>query len=107
MVSPFSAIQKLGRMKTSALTNTRMFFGLLVAGLVASSAGVASSSVIPSRFLTGDQAASEISSAMVNPAAVPRFNLVKPSTIGVPGEEVRIMKFDTASNLWIAGRLRR
>ena len=36
--------------------------------------------------------------------AVPRFNLVKPSTTGVPGEEVRVMKFDPAGNLWIAGR---
>jgi hypothetical protein len=91
-------------MKTRTLTNTRIFFGLLVAGLLASNAAVASSSVIPSRFLLGDQAASEISNAMVSPAAVPRFNLVKPSTTGVPGEEVRVMKFDTAGNLWIAGR---
>ena len=41
---------------------------------------------------------------MVSPAAVPRFNLVRPSTTGVPGEEVRVMKFDPAGNLWIAGR---
>jgi hypothetical protein len=36
--------------------------------------------------------------------ALPQFNIVKPSTTGVPGEEVRVMKFDPASNLWIAGR---
>ena len=35
---------------------------------------------------------------------LPQFNLVKPSTTGVPGEEVRVMKFDPAGNLWIAGR---
>jgi ligand-binding sensor domain-containing protein len=35
---------------------------------------------------------------------LPKFNLVKPSTTGVPGEEVRVMKFDPAGNLWIAGR---
>jgi hypothetical protein len=56
----FGATQKLDRMKTSTLTNTRIFFGLLVAGLLASNAAVASSSVIPSGFLTGDQAVSEI-----------------------------------------------
>src|SRR4029077_16477206 len=33
-----------------------------------------------------------------------QFNIVKPSTTGVPGEEVRVMKFDPAGNLWIAGR---
>src|SRR4030095_8855558 len=91
-------------MKTNTLSNTRIFFRLLVAGLLASSAAVASSSVIPSDFLPGDQVGSEISSAMVSPAAVPRFNLVRPSTTGVPGEEVRVMKFDPAGNLWIAGR---
>jgi hypothetical protein len=30
----FVAIQELGRMKTITLTNIRMFFGLLVAGLL-------------------------------------------------------------------------
>ncbi len=35
---------------------------------------------------------------------LPQFNIVKPSTTGVPGEEVRVMKFDPAGNLWIAGR---
>lgn len=34
----------------------------------------------------------------------PQFNIVKPSTTGVPGEEVRIMRLDPAGNLWIAGR---
>jgi len=37
-------------------------------------------------------------------AQAPEFNIVKPSTTGVPGEEVRVMKFDPAGNLWIAGR---
>jgi hypothetical protein len=34
----------------------------------------------------------------------PQFNIIKPSTTGVPGEEVRVMKFDLDGNLWIAGR---
>ena len=34
----------------------------------------------------------------------PQFNIVKPSTTGVPGEEVRVMGFDPAGNLWIGGR---
>ena len=38
------------------------------------------------------------------PGSTPTFNIVKPSTTGVPGEEVRVMKFDPAGNLWIAGR---
>src|SRR5215471_14224136 len=91
-------------MKTSTLTNTRIFLGLLVAGLLAPNAAVASSSVIPSGFLAGDQVASEVSSGIVSALGVPRFNLVRPSTTGVPGEEVRVMKFDSAGNLWIAGR---
>jgi ligand-binding sensor domain-containing protein len=37
-------------------------------------------------------------------AQTPEFNIVKPSTTGVPGEEVRLMKSDPAGNLWIAGR---
>ncbi len=37
-------------------------------------------------------------------AQTPEFNIIKPSTTGVPGEEVRVMKFDPAGNLWIAGR---
>lgn len=40
----------------------------------------------------------------VSQAAQPKFNLMKPSTTGVPGEEVRVMKFDSSGNLWIAGR---
>src|SRR4030095_9390395 len=65
-------------MKTSTLPNTRtrILVGLLVAELLASNAAV----------------------------AAPRFNLVKPSTTGVPGEEVRVMKIDPAGNLWIARR---
>jgi hypothetical protein len=31
-------------------------------------------------------------------AQTPEFNIVKPSTTGVPGEEVRVMKFDPAGN---------
>jgi ligand-binding sensor domain-containing protein len=42
--------------------------------------------------------------ATLTQAAQPKFNIVKPSTTGVPGEEVRVMKFDPAGNLWIAGR---
>lgn len=34
----------------------------------------------------------------------PPFNIVKPSTTGVTGEEVRNMRFDPAGNLWIATR---
>jgi ligand-binding sensor domain-containing protein len=52
-----------------------IFLGLVVAGLLPASAAVG-----------------------------PRFNLVKPSTTGVPGEEVRVMKLDPSGNLWIAGR---
>lgn len=42
----------------------------------------------------------EIATAQVQP----KFNIVKPSTTGIPGEEVRIMKFDPAGNLWVFGR---
>jgi ligand-binding sensor domain-containing protein len=35
----------------------------------------------------------------------PQFNIMKPSTTGVPCDEVRLMGFDPAGNLWIAGRL--
>ena len=35
---------------------------------------------------------------------IPQFNILKPSTTGIPGEEVRIMKFDPAGNLWVVGR---
>lgn len=37
-------------------------------------------------------------------AQSPTWNIVKPSTTGVPGEEVRVMAFDPAGNLWVAGR---
>jgi len=37
-------------------------------------------------------------------ANVPQFNIVRPSTTGVPGEEVRLMKFDPSGNLWVAAR---
>ena len=36
--------------------------------------------------------------------AQPAFNIVKPSTTGIPGEELRLMTFDPAGNLWVAGR---
>jgi len=65
-------------MKTGNLINIQMFFGLLVAGLIASNAATASSSVIPSGFLPGDQVASEISSAAVS-AAKHHDRIEKPS----------------------------
>ena len=34
----------------------------------------------------------------------PVFNIVKPSTTGIPGEECRVMTFDLQGNLWVAGR---
>jgi ligand-binding sensor domain-containing protein len=37
-------------------------------------------------------------------AQTPAFNIVKPSTTGIPGEEVRYMTFDPAGNLWVLGR---
>ena len=37
-------------------------------------------------------------------AQTPQFNIVKPSTTGVPCDEVRVMGFDPAGNLWIGGR---
>ena len=39
-----------------------------------------------------------------NPPDVPTFNIVRPSTTGVPGNEVRVMAFDPSGNLWIAAR---
>ncbi len=62
-------------MKTRMLAAVGIFLGLVIAGLLPASAAVG-----------------------------PRFNLVKPSTTGVPGEEVRVMKLDPSGNLWIAGR---
>src|SRR5262249_21828792 len=35
---------------------------------------------------------------------LPAFEIVKPSTTGIPGEELRVMKFDPQGNLWVAGR---
>ena len=32
------------------------------------------------------------------------WTLIKPSTTGVPGQEVRVMRFDPQGNLWIAAR---
>ena len=45
-----------------------------------------------------------ISCGLTVVAQTPQFNIIKPSTTGVPGEEVRVMQFDPAGNLWIAGR---
>ena len=45
-----------------------------------------------------------ISCGLTVVAQTPQFNIIKPSTTGVPGEEVRVMKFDPAGNLWAAGR---
>ena len=39
-----------------------------------------------------------------NAQTLPQFNIVKPSTTGVPCDEVRVMGFDPAGNLWIGGR---
>ena len=37
-------------------------------------------------------------------AAEPQWNILKPSTTGIPGEEVRVLNFDPEGNLWVAGR---
>ena len=42
--------------------------------------------------------------AAISQGSSPVWNIVKPSTTGVPGEEVRVMTFDPAGNLWIAAR---
>jgi ligand-binding sensor domain-containing protein len=34
----------------------------------------------------------------------PQFNIVKPSSTGLPGEECRVMTFDPTGNLWVAAR---
>jgi len=34
----------------------------------------------------------------------PQWNIVKPSTTGIPREQVRFMAFDPQGNLWVAGR---
>ena len=38
-------------------------------------------------------------------AQAPQFNIVKPSTTGVPCEELQVMSFDPQGNLWVAGRV--
>jgi hypothetical protein len=38
-----------------------------------------------------------ISCGLTVVAQTPQFNIIKPSTTGVPGEEVRVMKFDPAA----------
>ncbi len=35
----------------------------------------------------------------------PEWNIIKPSTTGVPGEEIRVLDFDSEGNLWIVGRM--
>ena len=45
-----------------------------------------------------------ISCALPVAGQTPAFNIVKPSTTGIPGEELRLMTFDPAGNLWVAGR---
>jgi ligand-binding sensor domain-containing protein len=37
-------------------------------------------------------------------AEQPQFNIVKPSSTGLPGEECRVMTFDPSGNLWVAAR---
>src|ERR1051325_5010279 len=46
-----------------------------------------------------------ISASLAAAQTLPTFNIVKPSTTGVPCDEVRIMGFDPAGNLWIGGRV--
>lgn len=36
--------------------------------------------------------------------ADPQWNIVQPSSTGIPGEELRAMVFDPEGNLWVAGR---
>ncbi|HKQ48394.1 MAG TPA: dockerin type I domain-containing protein [Phycisphaerae bacterium] len=38
-------------------------------------------------------------------AQAPSWKIVKPSMTGVPGDEVRVMKFDAEGNLWIVSRM--
>jgi hypothetical protein len=45
-----------------------------------------------------------LSSVVAAQSAAPDWNIVKPSTTGIPGEELRVMKFDPQGNLWVAGR---
>src|SRR5690554_2762148 len=37
-------------------------------------------------------------------AQTPEVQLIKPSTTGVPGVEMRVMTFDAEGNLWVVGR---
>lgn len=46
-----------------------------------------------------------ISGSLAAFAQTPQFHIMKPSTTGVPCDEVRIMGFDPAGNLWIGGRV--
>src|SRR5688500_1671397 len=47
-----------------------------------------------------------IPAAAIIAQIAPQWNIVKPSTTGIPGEEVRVMRMDPAGNLWVAGRWR-
>jgi ligand-binding sensor domain-containing protein len=38
-------------------------------------------------------------------ASAQQMNIMKPSSTGIPGEECRVMAFDPAGNLWVAGRM--
>lgn len=46
-----------------------------------------------------------ISCSLMVFAQTPQFNIIKPSTTGVPGDEVRLMGFDPAGNLWVGTRM--
>ncbi len=45
-----------------------------------------------------------LASTIAAVAGGPEFNIVKPSTTGIPGEECRLMAFDPEGNLWVGGR---
>ena len=47
-----------------------------------------------------------IPAAAIIAQTAPQWNIVKPSTTGIPGEEVRVMRMDPEGNLWVAGRWR-
>ncbi len=49
-------------------------------------------------------ATAALGSALAAAAGGPQFNIVKPSTTGVPGEECRLMAFDPEGNLWVGAR---
>src|SRR5687767_11799995 len=42
--------------------------------------------------------------SVASPAGSPQWNIVKPSTTGVPGEELSLMRLDPQGNLWVGGR---